>query len=165
MKRIVYTMIAAVLFSLCTTSCKTSEENYKAAYDVALRKQEGGAGRDVSAFIRREQNLAQYKKIDGDSVRIVTETVRMVDGNDADIRNYGVVVGDFKQVFNARSYAKRINDAESDTPSYVVINAEKRYYVVYRGFDTKEEAAQLLRDKKYKIGTQLSEPWILEQKK
>lgn len=158
-------MVAAMMSVVCVTSCKTSEENYKAAYDVALRRQVGGAGRDVSGFIQREQNIAQLQAVEGDTVRIVTENVRMIDGNDADIKAYSVVVGNFKQVFNARSYSKRINNAESDAPSYVVMNPEKNYYVVYRGFDTKEEAAKMLRQKSYKIGTQLDVPWILELSK
>ena len=76
----------------------------------------------------------------GDSVRLVTERVSMVDGKASDLHKYCVVVGDFKQVFNARSFCTRINEAEANNVSYVVMNPEKMYYVVYKGFDTKEDA-------------------------
>lgn len=166
MKKLVYLMIMAVVLSVSTTSCKTTEENYKAAYEIAARKQVGGVNRDVSGFIEREKRLSEQKVILGDSVRVLTQPVRMVDGDDAAIHNYCVVVGDFKQVFNARSFCKRINDAEKDTavPPYVVVNPEKQYYVVYKGFDTKEDAALFLKNKdNFKVKIPLEEPWILEK--
>lgn len=165
MKKTLYLAIVAVLVSMLATSCKTSEENYKAAYDIAARKQIGGAGRDVSGFIEREKRLSEYTRINGDTVRVLTQQVRMIDGDDADVDNFGVVVGDFKQVFNARSFRERINAEETTFKSYVVINGEKRYYVIYRGFDSREDAAKFLNAKEYKITPQLSEPWVLEMQK
>lgn len=166
MRKLVSLMIVAVALSISVTSCKTTEENYKAAYEIAARKQVGGVTRDVSSFIEREKRLGEQKVIMGDSVRMLTQPVRMVDGDDSAIHNYCVVVGDFKQVFNARSFCKRINDAEKDTniPPYVVVNSEKHYYVIYRGFDTKEEAAGFLKNKEnFKVKIPIEEPWILEK--
>lgn len=166
MRKIAYLMIAVVILAVSATSCKTTEENYKAAYDIAARKQVGGVSRDVSAFIEREKRLGERKLIMGDSVRVLTQRVKMVEGDDTSIHNYCVVVGDFKQVFNASSFSKRINDVEKDTikPSYVVVNPEKRYYVIYKGFDTKEEAAGFLKNMdNFKIKIPIEEPWILEK--
>lgn len=165
-KRVVYAMVAAVLLSLTAVSCKTSEENYKAAYDIAARKQVGGVNRDVSSFIEREKRLSEQKVVAGDTVRMLTRRVRMIEGNDADIDNYCVVAGDFKQVFNAKSLSGRINTAEGNTLSYVVMNPEKLYYVVYRGFDTKEDAASFLKNKdNFKVKLPVEQPWILETQK
>ena len=166
MKKVTYLMLSMAILSLIGTSCKTSEENYKAAYEIAARKQMGETGRDVSGFIEREKRLSDKKVILGDTVKVVTERVKMVDGEDAAIQNYSVVVGDFKQVFNARSFCTRINNAENNAklPAYVLINNEKRYYVVYRGFATKEEAATFLSNKEnFKVKSPLEEPWILEK--
>ncbi|MBR2379165.1 MAG: SPOR domain-containing protein, partial [Bacteroidaceae bacterium] len=103
-----------------------------------------------------------------DSVRIVIENVSIIDNPGKDIEKYGVVVGEFKQVFNAKSYRDRINNTEnnSDSPAFVVMNTMKKYYVIYRSFNTKTEAAAFLKDKNnFKIKTQIDEVWILEMLK
>lgn len=163
-------LISSILFMmlLSAASCKTTEENYKAAYDIAVRRQESGAGQDVSSFITREKRLNEYKQIGTDSVRIVIENVSIIDNPGKDIEKYGVVVGEFKQVFNAKSYRDRINNTEnnSDSPAFVVMNTMKKYYVIYRSFNTKTEAAAFLKDKNnFKIKTQIDEVWILEMLK
>lgn len=163
-------LIGSIVFMmlLSAASCKTTEENYKAAYDIAVKKQESGAGRDVSSYISRERRLNEYKQVGTDSVRIVIEHVSVVDGPVNNAKKYGVVVGEFKQVFNARSYRDRINNAENspETPAFVVMNAMKQYYVIYRSFDTKTEAAAFMKNKgNFKINTQTDEVWILEMLK
>lgn len=160
-------LIGSIVFMmlLSAASCKTTEENYKAAYDIAVKKQESGAGRDVSSYISRERRLNEYKQVGTDSVRIVIEHVSVVDGPVNNAKKYGVVVGEFKQVFNARSYRDRINNAENspETPAFVVMNAMKQYYVIYRSFDTKTGAATFMKNKgNFKINTQTDEVWILE---
>ena len=163
-------LISSILFMmlLSAASCKTTEENYKAAYDIAVRRQETGAGQDVSSFITREKRLNEYKQIGTDSVRIVIENVSIIDNPGKNIEKYGVVVGEFKQVFNAKSYRDRINNTEnnSDAPAFVVMNTMKKYYVIYRSFNTKTEAAAFLKDKNnFKIKTQIDEVWILDMLK
>lgn len=160
-------LIGSIVFMmlLSAASCKTTEENYKAAYDIAVKKQESGAGRDVSSYISRERRLNEYKQVGTDSVRIVIEHVSIVDGPVNNAKKYGVVVGEFKQVFNARSYRDRINNAENtpETPAFVVMNAMKQYFVIYRSFDTKTGAAAFMKNKgNFKINTQTDEVWILE---
>lgn len=163
-------LISSILFMmlLSAASCKTTEENYKAAYDIAIRRQETGAGQDVSSFITREKRLNEYKQIGTDSVRIVIENVSIIDNPVTNVGKYGVVVGEFKQVFNAKSYRNRINNTEnnSDAPAFVVMNTMKKYYVIYRSFNTKTEAATFLKDKNnFKIKNQIDEVWILEMLK
>ncbi len=163
-------LIGSIVFMmlLSAASCKTTEENYKAAYDIAVKKQESGAGRDVSSYISRERRLNEYKQVGTDSVRIVIEHVSVVDGPVNNAEKYGVVVGEFKQVFNARSYRDRINNAENslETPAFVVMNAMKQYYVIYRSFDTKTGATAFMKNKgNFKINTQTDEVWILEMLK
>ena len=152
---------------LTMTSCKTTEENYKAAYDIAVQRNQMGADRNVSGFIEREKRLAEYSVVEGDTVRIVTEKVSIIDNEATIVKKYGVVVGDFKQVFNARSYRDRINSTENDSenPSYVIMNPEKKYYVIYKGFDTKEAASAFIKNAaNFKI-TPPRDPWILESSK
>jgi len=154
-----------VVMALVAASCKTTEENYRSAYEIAAeRKMGSSSNRDLRGFIEREKRLSETRVIAGDSVRVVTERVSLVDGNNGTLHKYCVVVGDFKQVFNARSFRNRINEAEGDsTQSYVVMNPEKIYYVVYKGFAVKEDAAMFLRNKdNFKILVPKKDPWIVE---
>ena len=156
-------IVMVAVAAMVATSCKTTEENYRSAYEIAAERKMGTANRDLSGFIEREKRLAQTRVVAGDSVRMVTERVTMVDGKNADLHKYCVVVGDFKQVFNARSFRNRINEAEGDSTSYVVMNPEKLYYVVYKGFAVKEDAAEFLRNNdNFKIVVPKKEPWIVE---
>lgn len=158
-----YILFAVAVMAVFAMSCKTTEENYRSAYEIAAERRMGTADRQLGGFIEREKRLAQTRVVAGDSVRMVTERVVMVDGQASDLKKYCVVVGDFKQVFNARSFRTRINEAEGNTDSYVVMNPEKMYYVVYKGFETKEDAAKFLRDKNnFKIIVPKKEPWIVE---
>ncbi len=163
MKNTWYIMTFA-LVALLLTSCKTTEENYRAAYEIAAeRKANTSVDRNMSGFIEREKRLGQIQVVAGDSVRVVTERVNIVDGETANLHKYCVVVGDFKQVFNARSFSKRINEAEGSAYSYVIKNSQDVYYVVYRGFDSKDAAAEFLKNKKnFKILVANKEPWIVE---
>lgn len=165
--RIKWLMMAMVAVLMVATSCKTTEENYRAAYEIAAERKMGGnasMNRDLRGFIEREKRLAETRVVAGDSVRMVTERVTMVDGENANMHRYNVVVGDFKQVFNARSFRNRINEAEGNNDqSYVVMDPQKLYYVVYKGFDTEEAAAEFLCNKdNFKILVPKKDPWIVE---
>ena len=151
------------LVAMVATSCKTTEENYRSAYEIAAERKMGNDNRDLRGFIDREKRLTEMRVVAGDSIRMITERVTMVDGTTADLHQFCVVVGDFKQVFNARSYSRRINEAEANNDSYVVVNSEKMYYVVYKGFNERGEAADFLRNKNnFKILVPKKEPWIIE---
>ena len=158
-------IFAVIVVTLVMASCKTTEENYRSAYEIAAERKMGTStgDRTLNGFIERERRLSETKVVAGDSVRIVTEHVSMVDGKASDVHKCCVVVGDFQQVFNARSFCKRINEAEGNTDAYVVMNAQKVYYVVYKGFATREDAASFLRNKEnFKILVPKKEPWIVE---
>ena len=165
MKTILKLIVMSLVLLVAATSCKTTEENYKAAYDIAVKKNEKGADKGITAIIEKEKRMNEYTVIEGDSVRVITELVTLLDANGAAMKRYGVVVGEYKQVFNARSFRNRINAAEQDTvsPSYVAMSPQKRYYVVYKGFDDKKEASSFMKNKSnFKINVPIAEPWILE---
>ena len=72
-----------------------------------------------------------------------------------------MVVGEYKQAFNARSFRDRLKKEEK--PAYVVIDSEKVYYVIAHGFDTSAEAAAYIKriDKEVKMRIPIEKPWIL----
>lgn len=157
--------MVAFMLLLSVASCKTTEENYKAAYDIAVKKQESGAGKEVSTIISQEKRKREYQLIGNDSIRVKTEYISIIDGPVNNVEKYGIVVGEFKQVFNARSYRNRINNIENDSvnPAFVVMNRMKQYYVIYRSFESKNAAAAFMKNESnFKVRNKAKETWILE---
>lgn len=147
-------------------ACKSSEANYRAAYDVTKARQLEMKGVDEATYARIEaERTANTAVIDGDSVRMVTNRVNMVDGAQAGVKPYGVVVGEYKQLFNARSFRDRLKKEGHD--SYVVKDSDSNHYVIVEGFDTPQEAAAFLKEigTRVKMRIPIEKPWILAQPK
>ncbi|MGN1246039.1 MAG: SPOR domain-containing protein [Muribaculaceae bacterium] len=161
MKRIVVYVMAAC-FAALLYSCKTSEENYRAAYDITREHVRARNAVDSTTYdkIQAEKREATAV-VAGDSVRLVKHRVNIVDDPYSTLKRYGVVVGEYKQAFNARSFRDRLK--KEDKPAYVVIDTEKTYYVIVHGFDTSAEAASYMKRLKdeVKMRIPIEKPWIL----
>lgn len=132
-------------------ACKTSEQNYRAAYEKAI------AGRDSAEALentiygreRRQVGFDYVALPGGDTVAVKRQLVRIAEGGGGireNLRRYCVVVGQFKQRFNAISLRERLAIEEATVPgAFVVETAEPYYYVVGSSFTTIEEAARALR--------------------
>lgn len=153
---------AAMSFALTFFSCKTSEANYRAAYDITSQHVRAREAVDSATYgkILAEKHEATAV-VAGDSVRLVTHRVNIVDDEYSTMKRYGVVVGEYKQAFNARSFRDRLKG--EGKPAYVVIDPQKLYYVIVHGFDTSAEAAAYLKrlDKEVKMRIPIETPWIL----
>lgn len=160
MKTITLTVSGILLCFFCFVSCKTTEKNYKNAYDIAVQKNKEGIDDDTYNKIKNESK-APVTVIGNDSVRLKTEFIKITDGNPDELKKYSIVVGQFKQVFNARSFRDRLKS--NKYPAYVVENREATYYVIAHGFDTETEAAGYLKNIHQNIPFRLpvEEPWIL----
>lgn len=163
MKRWHFILQALVVVALAGfTSCKSNEANYRAAYDITRERQREMAGVDEGTYTRIEaERTANTAVIMGDSVRMITAYVDIVDGTRADIKPYNVVVGEYKQLFNARSFRNRL--VNNGHGSYVVKDSENVYYVVVEGFETSIDAAEFLGRvyEEVKIKIPIEKPWIL----
>lgn len=161
MKKYFFVFILLIV-GLSFTSCKTSEANYRAAYQIAKNKHnaEEGVDRDTYDKIVAEQT-SNTAVVSGDSVRLVQMHVNVVDDDEQLQRPYGVVVGEYKQPFNARSFRDRLK--QEDKPAYVVMDGERVYYVIARAFDTSREAAEYLRRVRDDVQMRIpiEKPWIL----
>lgn len=141
-------LIGIALLAAILAGCKTSEANYRAAYEKAI------AGRDSTNTIeqtiygtgRRDMD-SRMIIVDGDTAEARIQRVTITAGGggiNEYLRPYNVVVGHFKQEFNAISMRNRL--AESGYPrTFVVQNGEPYYYVVLSSHDTQAEAVQALR--------------------
>ena len=160
MKRLLYCITLALLL----TACYTTEENYKAAYDKAkerTRENMGGTIYDMS----QAERVRATEVINGDSVRLLRSYFNVVDDKYENTKKYGVVVAEFDQLLNARSYRDRLKQNEGFQSYVVYTNREKKYCVVAQAFDEKEPAALFLRNikKHMKMQVLVPRPYILQR--
>ena len=157
--------MAIVATSLLMTSCHSSEQNYREAYEKAMERRKTGIGAETYAKIEAERQRYTHV-INGDSVRMVYVNATVaIDTTDVP-STYNVVVATFSQRINAKSYRDRLREECGFKGSYVLFGGpEKQYFVVLQGFEDEAEAASLLRDVDKKVAMKILEPlpWILRK--
>ncbi len=126
-------------------ACKTTEANYRAAYENAKLKQQESTGIDSTIYGRiRQQASASKLLVGNDSLPLRREYVGYTtDGGSSreNVLRYNIVVGQFKQVFNARQMRKRLIDGGYEG-AMIVNTREPLYYVIAASVSTPEEALQ-----------------------
>lgn len=126
-------------------SCKTSEANYRAAYELARSKNDIGVDSTVYTQIRREAR-PQTVVVGGDTIAMKSEYVRLTEnegGSRESFLTYNVVIAQFKQLFNARSVRSRAVEA-GYKDAFIVQTREPLYYVVAVSCATPAEAKAAL---------------------
>ena len=163
MKRFSYILLLATVVA-GLWSCHTTEANYKESYDKAV-----AASRTGEKGEKYQQELASRMKnnyvVDGDSIRLLRHYFSIVDDKVEIIKNYGVVVAEFKQKFNAQSYRDRLR-SEEGLQSYVVyVSKNKTYCVVAQGYDDLSVAATFARnpEKYMKMKILVPKAWVLSR--
>ncbi len=159
MKRFFYIITMALLLA----ACHTSEENYKAAYDKAKERTREKMG-DLYDQEQAER-MRPTEIIGGDSVRLLRTYFNVVDDKYEATKKYGVVVAEFDQLINARSYRDRLKKNEGFESYVVYANREKKYCVVAQAYDNKGAAAVFIRNiKQYmKMKVLVPRPYILQR--
>ena len=151
-----------VVFIVCASlvSCKTTEANYRAAYEktVAAKKAEeadntiyGGASRKPSqTFMMNGKDTVLV------NVKMVSP-LALEDGSKPEPRKFMLVVGQFKQKFNAMSLRERVS--ENGYPeAFIVETSEPYYYIVAESFDELPGAADALEQVRKKAPVAMKEP-------
>lgn len=148
MKRIHLSYIlSAVVTLLALAGCKTTEKNYRAAYEKAVANENRGVTDfDQTIYGRYRAQVRDTPMALGDST-VMTRTARVAvtqDGGGINewLKRYSVVVGEFKQLFNARSLRGRYADA-GFARCFLVQNAEPYYYIVVGSSDNLAEMVAL----------------------
>ncbi len=134
------------LFALMATGCKTTEENYRAAYE---RTVQGRAEVEDSTIYggMRQRAATQEISLGEETAPMKTTWVRVTDdggGVAENIKRYCVVAGEFKQAFTARSMRERLCD-NGFPGAFVVQDGEPFYYVVAAAYSDLEPAMQLIK--------------------
>ena len=121
----------AAVMAVVAGGCGTSEENYRKAYEKA---QEGKPADGVESTIYnrvRERATTEYAVVDGDTLPMAKEYVTPAADagyKSEDLERYNVLVGQFKQLFHAKSLRQRVAGRGYDK-AVIVQTAEPLYYV------------------------------------
>lgn len=107
MKRLLYIILGAVALT-SVTACKPTERGYKDAYDAAKRKRaEAAAEAMLPATGLQSVDGPQLRVIDGDSIYVSREQLRLPDGR-RPAHSWYVAVGVYKMSTNAQANAKSL---------------------------------------------------------
>lgn len=149
-------------------SCKTTEENYRAAYEktMAARQESTALDSTIYGAARRQMRHAELRTADGRSVEVRRLTLRLTDGQhpaNMEFQPFNIVAGQFKQLFNASSLRDRLI-AAGYSDAFVAETAEPYYYVVAKSTPDITAAADALEALKVKAPVKMKEPcpFILE---
>lgn len=135
---------------MALASCKTTEANYKAAYEAAKASRSTDASADIDDDTQRllaaKKREAQSKEIvNGDTIAVTTLFIGMEPGYGlARVPQYSLVLNAFTQKFNAQAMVKRLIEA-GFTDAYVFHTSVPDYYVAAGGFDEIDGIPALLR--------------------
>ena len=141
--------VTAAFAMMLSGGCKTTEANYRQAYEKAIAARDSSDHIDTTIYgqIRRQFNEQAVVTVSGDTVSVRVMHVRVTpDGGGIaeNLHRYNVVAGQFKQLFNARSMRNRM--ADNGFPgAFVVETAEPYYYVVASSHNTAAEASAALK--------------------
>lgn len=95
--------ISAAMVALMFVGCKPTENNYKAAYDAAVSKRQEVAKEQMRpATGLMSDDGPQLRVVDGDSVYVLRERLRTLDGERIPAR-WLVAVGVYKMDTNAKA--------------------------------------------------------------
>lgn len=130
MKKLLY--LAFILIFASVTACKTTEANYRAAYEVTKQKQLTGDSTIDRQLMDRDRPREMV--FGTDTLPVRTEYIGYTKDGGADsdrtkVKRYCVAVGKFKQPFNAHSMRRRLIE-HGYTGALVLHNSSKDYYVV-----------------------------------
>lgn len=142
-------MGAAVVALIVMAGCKPSGTAYREAYRSTVAARDAALRDDSASFTPISPNMRQTVVAQGpDTISTVYVPVLLLDEGGATLdmlRRYSLVVGRFKQVFNARQMRKRI--AGRGYPGAIIVRTgEPLYYVIASSTDSVTDAARALRD-------------------
>jgi hypothetical protein len=138
---------------LSAASCKTTEANYRAAYEATRVKQQADSALQDRTYYGTdgaESATARRRQLPGYRVYIVgTDTIdaqsmffTMMDST-ATPPQFSVAMAEFRQVFNARSMVQRLR--ENGFPdAYICQTSKPVYYVMSCGSDSIAHIPEML---------------------
>lgn len=120
-------IIAAVALMLVATACKTTENNYREAYDIAQQKRSAAEADDdfVPQGIKlAREDGATTKVVDGDSVPLRVAVCTIVEGPN---NHWALVTSRFKMSTNALASYRTL--AEKDATAMLAQDTDEQYLI------------------------------------
>lgn len=144
-------------------SCKSSQSAYRAAYEKAQEKKiEEAAPVPAETVVTTPSTTTTTTTTTSSApVREQSERISAVDGNDALLKEYNVIVGSFRQRLNAQSLCERLR--ADGYPAVLAQNAAGWYRVVACSFDNRPSAVQA-REALQARYPQFTDAWFLINK-
>ncbi|MDE6578814.1 MAG: SPOR domain-containing protein [Muribaculaceae bacterium] len=144
MKYKILRLIAPFMVLILFAGCKTTEKNYKAAYDVAIQKKKEASSEEeigIGAGILQEVDGPAKREIGDATIYFERHKIKRVDTSEVLRGRYCVVVGAYKMKTNCSA---QVRDMEAKGyPAFMAQDGDGMYYVVIGVCPTIEEAAQL----------------------
>lgn len=119
-----------MLIAVSLNSCKTTEANYKKAYEAAKEKQMDTDDSTVTQSLKNS-TLPKLMILQGIELPVRTEVIGLTKDGGATKENlkvYNVAVASFKQLFNAKSMCERLR--EHNYNAFLLHNRDLTYYVI-----------------------------------
>lgn len=136
-----------ILAAVVVTSCKTTEANYRAAYEKTIAARDSSESIDDTIYGKERRKAGTHTvETTSGNVEVTTQMVKVTEGGGGvpeNLRRYNVVAGQFKQKFNAVSLRNRLADG-GYPGTFVVETAEPYYYIVTGSYASADEAAKAL---------------------
>ncbi|MDE6008641.1 MAG: SPOR domain-containing protein [Muribaculaceae bacterium] len=144
MKNKYYVCPLIIAFALAATSCKTTEKNYQAAYDVAIQKKNREKAEEAELGI--DEGMLQ--SADGPSKRVMeggtfyfeSRKLKRPDTSEVLRGKYCVVIASYKMPTNCNAQVKDMQ--EKGYPAFAAQDGDGKYYVVIGEFPSMKEAAR-----------------------
>lgn len=164
MRFLIFVIAAVGLLS----SCKTTEANYRAAYDVAKARQveqqrDDEYDEDTMRLLERSRQRGESTHIVGaDTIKVTTVFVKMTQGEHDRVPRYSVVLNRFSQIFNAKAMCRRLR--ENGFPNaYIFESATPEYYVATDGSNEITEMPEMLKkaQKSERLGAKNGYPKVI----
>lgn len=149
MRKILGFILFAAFGIIALSGCKPTENNYRAAYDAAKAKREAAeADAMIPATGLQSDDGTSLKIIDGDSVYVSRDRLRLDPALKDVFKAYNVVVGVYKMNTNAKAQAAAL--AEKGYAAHAVMTTGDRWYTLVGCFDALSEAQAFIKEFKKK---------------
>lgn len=134
-------LIILALVGVGMTSCRTTEANYRAAYEAAKTSQAAANSADdgLDENTRRMLNMNRKEHqsvqiVGNDTLKISNVFAILEEGPVEKLPQYSVVANAFSQLFNAKALLTRLQEA-GFSQAYIFKTATPDYYVAAGGSD------------------------------
>lgn len=128
---------AIISLIMSISSCRTTEANYRTAYNRAIDGRRDSSIIDNTIYDSfRRKAINQTKIVGNDTIDIKRDRVKLQDSpTGTPLQSSYAVVAQFKQLFNARSMRDRLKSAGYND-AVLLVTPEPLYYVALGGGDS-----------------------------